>query len=105
MLPSQQNQTPTPARGLFPTLTRRASLGRINGPSARGTYYETPVQPPPREQHGTGPRQRFVAWRNVWGHLKRLNAKIENCWIGDLLALSGLVTLLLIGLFFVGVYQ
>ena len=40
--------------------------------------------------------------RSVWQHLKVLNDRIENCWIGDLIGVAALFALVVVMTFFVG---
>lgn len=40
--------------------------------------------------------------RSVWQHLRALNDRIENCWIGDLIGVAALFGLVVIMTFIVG---
>ncbi len=42
---------------------------------------------------------------NVWRWMLRLNARIEGCWVGDLLAVVGLFALMIMITIGVGVLQ
>ena len=41
----------------------------------------------------------------IWTRLKALNDRVEHSWVGDCLGVAALFAGLIIGLFFVGVYQ
>ena len=79
----------------FPSVSQR-SVGPCRGES-RPDHTEVPDT---RDQ-GAQPHR----MQTIWQAALRLNDRVENCWIGDLLGVISLFGLLIIGTIMVGVLQ